>query len=66
MFDFGTTIRGEPIAMERPSSAPEPAAILRRLRRGVGLIVLAGVIAVALAVAGLGLLKPAYRPHHPA
>ncbi|KQP36629.1 lipopolysaccharide biosynthesis protein [Methylobacterium sp. Leaf100] len=60
MFDFGTTIRGEPIAMERPSSAPEPAAILRRLRRGVGLIVLAGVIAVALAVAGLGLLKPAY------
>ncbi|TXM79086.1 lipopolysaccharide biosynthesis protein [Methylobacterium sp. WL69] len=60
MFDFGTTVRGEPIVMERASSAPDAAIILRRLRRGAGLIVLSGVIAVVLAVAGLGVLTPTY------
>ncbi|GJD30392.1 hypothetical protein PMNALOAF_1639 [Methylobacterium adhaesivum] len=60
MFDFGTTMRGEPIAMGRTAPAPDTAAILRWLRQGTGVIVLSGVTAVVLAVLGLNLLKPTY------
>ncbi len=60
MFDFGTRMLGEPVAVGHGSPGLDSTEILRRLRRGIGVIVLSGVAAVVLALVGLHLANPTY------
>ncbi len=62
MFDFSTRISGEPVRMVLPEVSPRTdlRAVLHRLRRGAGTIVLGGLLMVALAIFVLGLLPPSY------
>lgn len=63
MFDFTSPVRGEPVTIVMPeaeASGPSAATIVRRLWRGAGFVLLGGLFMVALAVALLGLLTPAY------
>ena len=68
MSDFATPIRGEPVRLVLPESGESAAGIKgaalkdlsRHLWRGAGFVVLGGLFMVAVAVAGLGLLTPAY------
>lgn len=63
MFDFASPLRGEPVRMvmpDAPASGPSLSALLRRLWRGSGFVVLCGLFMVAATVALLGLLTPTY------
>lgn len=61
MFDFERPVRGEPMTIvERPAQGPGPGTILRRLWHGLGFVLLGGLFMLALAVAALNLLQPAY------
>lgn len=63
MFDFASPLRGEPVRMvlaEPVPAGPSARALLRRLWKGGGFVVMSGLFMVAVAVAALGLLTPAY------
>lgn len=61
MFEFGNSIRGEPVTTVAPASnALEARVVLRRLRQGFGFIVLGVLFMLTAAVAVLNLLPPRY------
>lgn len=61
MFDFGTSVRGEPVAVvTTPQPSVEAKTVMRRLRQGFGFMVMGGLFMVTLAVAALSLLPARY------
>lgn len=64
MFDFASSLRGEPVRLVLPETAPRggisAGALMRRLWRGSGFIVMSGLFMVAATIAVLGMLTPSY------